>query len=267
MNRAAYEALPGLRWSVLKHMRRSPLHFRNPPEPPDGDALAIGTVTHILTLEPHRFAAEVAVWEGGTRRGKEWEAFREAAGERAIVKPEALDRCRAMAEAVRTHPVAGPLLVTGVAESPVRWIDEATGIECKALIDWLTPAGALVDLKTARTIDVHRFAASSHSLGYFGQLAFYRRGLAMRTGCAPEQVRALLVAVESAPPHDVAVYEPDEDTMAMADREVGELLARVRQCTDANEWPGAHATAIEPLRAPVYAMDDDYEFTATAEEI
>jgi len=54
----------------------------------------------------------------------------------------------AMAEAIRQHPIAGPLFTpgTGKAEQSIYWTDPATGVRCRVRPDWLR-GSIIVDYK------------------------------------------------------------------------------------------------------------------------
>jgi hypothetical protein len=232
--------------------------------------MSLGRAVHVAVLEPEKLASEVAVTPDGTERrskaGREaWQAFVEASAGKTIVSPEQYAEALAISAAVRGHKVAAEYLAEGRGEVSVVWTDSATGLACKARLDWLR-ARSFCDLKTARSIDRHRFAGQAWSLGYFHQCAFYRRGLAGDAGMAIGQVRAVIIAVENTTPYDVAVYEPDEDTMDAADREVDALLARLAECRRTDLWPGGHPD-VETLRAPVYALDDDYDWEVSSREV
>jgi len=290
MNFGEYTRLPGVNWSSLKHLRRSALHFQYAQEVEDEEskAMRLGGSTHCSILEPDEFPRRYVLLptepdrslNRATKEGKaRWAAwleahpgdegldadayklavFRDANPGKTPLSAGDYDNAIAMRNAVRQHPVAGPLLLKGEAEQVLQWRD-ALGLECKGRIDWRRNRAAFVDLKTARLIDQYRFAAAAWALGYFHQLAFYRRGIAKLERCSREMVTAQIIAVENTPPFDVAVYEPDAESLEKADAEIDELLARLVLCRETNEWPGAHVGGVEPLRAPVYALDDDYEF-------
>src|SRR5512133_3499649 len=77
---AEYLQLPGLSISALKLLRQSPLKFKHNLTAPrvETAAMALGTAVHTAVLEPHRLPTDYITWEGGTRRGKEWDAFKAA---------------------------------------------------------------------------------------------------------------------------------------------------------------------------------------------
>ena len=69
---------------------------------------------------------------------------------------------------------------------------------------------------------------------------------------------ALTLAVEKAAPFDVGVFEIDRVSLSIAADEVAELMSKLRQCIDADHWPGRYSE-IQALQLPawVYASDDD----------
>lgn len=264
MDFSIYRALPAINWSSLKHMRDSALAYRYRLEAPveDTPALALGRVTHALVFEPDTFERDYAIWEGGTRRGKDWEEFKAANEGRTIFKPEEIDRSIGMADAVRRHPLVQQYLVGGVFESTLTWRDEDTDLECKARPDWIIPdSKILLDLKTARSIDGRRFGAAAAAYGYHCQMAHYAAGVLAVHGWLPKRV--LIVAVETDPPHDVAIFELDADAMWAGKEEVAELMERLRQCIVTDRWPGRYEDE-QALQLPAWMFADDEDADADA---
>jgi exodeoxyribonuclease VIII len=262
-----YVKLAGLNWSTLKHMAVSPLHFQHACtfKRKDSDALALGRATHCAILEPERFAAEVVVFDG-TRRGKEWDAFKAENARRTILKPDDFDYCIGMRDAVRANPQAMAYLERGRAEVPIEWVDKETGQRCKSRLDWVsTSSPAIVDLKTARSIDSRAFGAQAARLMYHGQLAFYSRGWSEVTGEIPPVV---IIAVESEPPFDVGVFTLDpEEALYAGWKLCRDLIDRVAECKSVNCWPGRYSRETE-LDLPSWAFDEEDrgELTATVTE-
>lgn len=254
MTIADYSKLPGINWSTLKEMRRSPLHYQyrlaNPLE--DSARLAMGRAIHTAILEPDMFPLQYAVWTGDRRAGKEWESFKAANAGRTIIKADEYQTCLAMRDAVRRHTAAA-LAIQGIeTEKPITWTDEATGLPCKGRLDGLGKY-AILDLKSTADLDPVRFGATAARLGHHCQLAFYRRGMRATTGLDyPVQI----IAVESSAPHDVAVFTLDESVLYAGDEEITELLAKVKKCQDANEWPGRYP-AETTLQLPNWAFGSD----------
>jgi len=257
MTHDEYDALPGVRWSQLRRMADSPAHYQAALTRTwaDTPALALGRLTHTLTLQPELFDSEYAVWRGGRRAGKEYEAWEAQNAGKSHVREQDLDAAQAIATAVRSCPLVQPYLEGARYEVGTAWRDEPTGLVCRALLDWCPP-GALLDLKTTRSTDPGAFARSAAQYGYHGQMAHYAEGYRAMTGAYPERV--LLVAVESAPPYDVVVYD-----MA-GSLEPGRtwrrtLLDRLADCIASGQYPG-RASEILPLDLPAWAGgQDDYD--------
>ena len=250
-----YNALDAVNWSTLKALRDSPLHYRhvlaNPR--PDSDTFRLGRATHCAVLEPDRFALDFVVWTGGRRAGKDYDAFCAAVGDRTMLTEDQYATALAIRDAVRSCPLAMPLLKSGRPELSVKWTDEPTGLACKGRMDWLAPDGVIVDLKTARSIESRAFGQQSGKLGYHNQLAFYADGV---VGADMHSYpRAVIIAVESAPPHDVAVYEVEAPALGLGRDENRRLLDRLAECRASGIWPGRY-TEPQSLHLPAWMFGD-----------
>ena len=252
-----YRAAPGVNWSTLKHIARSPLHYQhalaNPTEPTA--AMQAGTLAHLATLEPARFAAEVVLppddvlGKGGRRSTKAYREWADAqpAGV-TIASADEVATAQAIADAVRTHPVASALLAEARCEVPLYWTDPIAETPCKGLADILVddPSSALVDALSAKpyapvladlktTSDLPGFARQAGRMGYHGQLAHYAAGVQAECGVTPA---VFIVAVESAAPHDVAVYRLQDEDLERGFAYRDELLATLARCEALGDWPG-----------------------------
>jgi exodeoxyribonuclease VIII len=135
------------------------------------------------------------------------------------------------------------LTSTAQMERILTWTDEATGIRCKCRPDLFDPASRLVlDLKTTRSVDIRRFGHDVARYQYHGQVAHYSAGITAALGWTPEQ--HILIAVESAPPHDVATFPLDADTLRTGAEKVAALLAQLAECRATNTWPGRYPIPI-----------------------
>lgn len=264
----AYVTHPGLNWSRLRHIDRSPLHYRHAiehPSPPSASQ-SLGTLAHFAVLEPHRLNA-VAVPPAdvlGKNGARSTKAYREWADEQPagtiIASQGEVDEAWAIGDAVRAHGVAFALLTGSEVEVPLFW--EERGRAMKALCDVLhrqasealafvlgiepgTPV--LCDLKT--TSDLSGFARHAARYGYHGQLAHYAAGVEAETGEAPE---AYIIAVESSAPYDVAVYHLT-DALAAGRRMRARLLDTLDRCEASDSWPGV-SPSIVALDVPSWAQ-------------
>lgn len=253
-----YRALPGLNWSLLKHAAESPKRFKyfESHDRPDTLAMLVGRAVHCSVLEPDRFPLEFPVWQGGRRQGKTWESFVDALPVTAsVLSISEYERCLAIRDAVRAHPVAARLLDREgtLTEHVVQWTDKDTGLDCKARFDAVNPYGYLLDLKTTQHIDERRFTRTVADMAYHAQAAFYCAGFESAYGAG--QV-FYFIAVESEPPHDVAVYVLDDDSLWAGEELVKSLLRRVKDCRETGQWPGMYPT-LQTLTLPAWAFPDD----------
>jgi hypothetical protein len=254
-----YLAIDAINVSTLKEMRRSPQHYAHRLATPREDTarLALGRATHTAVLEPDRFLLDYALFPGERRAGKVWEEFQAANAGKTILKRDEYETCLAMRDAVRAHPVASALLRDGRAEESVTWEDEATGLQCKARIDW--HGYAMLDLKTTADVDAGRFAMTAARLGYHLQLAFYSRGLRANGIDLPVKI----VAVEATAPHDVAVFGVEEETLVAGSDACDDLLRSVSQCRTLKFWPGRYSTE-QVFRLPTWAVTTGEDATGIA---
>lgn len=261
---ADYRAWPALSISLLKELRRSPRHYRYISEHPRTSApMMLGTAAHCATLEPERFGRDYAVWTRRTdsgrmapRNGKAWDAFVAESSGREILTEDEVSLALAIADAVRTDPVAAKYLEAGDPEVTLEW--EFNGRACKGRPDWITMQDGepvLVGLKTARECRHFAFGAAAAKLGHHLQWAWYFDGYKTITG---RPARMVEIVVESAPPHAVVVYAIPDDILEQGREEYLQLLDLLTRCEAEGYWPGpAETEQILSLPSWVYGSDDD----------
>lgn len=252
-----------LNHSTLKHMARSPKHFkhaRDTPDPSETDSKRFGTGAHALLLEPARFATDVvpapinektgAPYGSGT---KAWAEYAARYPGKIVLTGDEIDAMRALSAAVFEDEDAAALLRIdgGMSEVCMVWDCPVTGLRCKGRVDrWIPRPEKMVlrvDVKTTRSAEWGAFGRSMVEYGYHTQEAFYARGAA----ALGYRSRGYIIAVESEAPHGINVAPIDVETMTQADSIVGEWLARVKKCTSENAWPGYHRPCAE-FMAPEY---------------
>lgn len=220
-------------------------------------ALVLGAGAPITTVPDELLSADGAARSAAAR---EWKAGAIADGI-TVVSPAELDTITAMAERLRSHPIAGKLLTgEGVAEQAMFWRDEATDVWRRGLVDWTTTYRSLYgndypvicDYKTTTDASPDGFARSVYTYGYHQQDAWYRDGYATLRDVEPD---FLIIAQETTPPYLVAVYQLD----AFAQR-AGEALNRraidlYARCVKTDTWPG-YDEDVTLLALPPWAEHD-----------
>lgn len=257
-----YLKLEGVSITRLKELRRSAQHYRhrllNPEEKP---SLSLGRAAHCAVLEPERFERDFAIWsrrtEGGAmapRRGQVWDAFEAENRGKDIITLDQYDDAIAMQAAIRGNEDAMRYLGAGDPEVTLQW--EFAGHRCKGRIDWLTPDGILVGLKTARDCRPFQFGSQAARLGYHLQWAYYADGYQLVTGRKARKVVEIVVEPEA--PHAVVVYVIPDDVQLQGEEEYVALLNRLAEHQRTKEWPGpAPGEQILTLPSWVYGTDDE----------
>ncbi len=250
-----------VRYSLLKYLRGadgSPFHYhyRLHHPTPETDAMRLGTLIHTAVFEPDKLMEEYSVWNGA-RRGKEYTAFKDTAEkqDRIVITDKDWTTACAVRDSIRNHPVIGPYLDDGEPEVTLEWVNRETGLKCRSRVDWIGD-DYMLDLKTTATgISPRLFSASSWKMAYWFQAAMYQEGYA-ETHQGQVQ-RMGIIAAESKPPYAARLYWLSDAGLVAAWDEYIECLKMVRDCMDADTWPGPEAeTTLEP---PAWAVQEQEE--------
>lgn len=257
-----YGAIDAINQSSLKHIAKSPLHYKHALENKIKQTASMfrGTAAHTAILEPVRFMKDYAVFDGERRAGKKWDAFEAENSHKTIIKESEFNTAMAMRDAVHSDPVARQYVTALEVEAVMVWRDAETGLLCKGRTDGIKRTPVIVDVKSAKDVSAHWFAKQAANLNYHLQASFYSDGYEVITGDEPEYV---IVAVESAAPHDVVVYRLDEDVIANGRNAYRDMLKKVAECRAANKWPGYSGGLEVNLVLPKWAVpDEDDDFAA-----
>lgn len=258
-----YAAIQALNWSTAKLIETSPRLLRWRAEHPaaDTDALRVGRAIHCASLESERWrTAYVAKPHFGDMRTKiarrarmDWLATLPPAVEMLSAEEHALaERCAA---AVREHPVARDLLRSGRAEEIITWTDEATGVDCKARLDFIAPL-YVVDLKSSRHSSVRMIVRQFADLLYHGQIAMYHDG-AIAAGLIPSDADGpYAIVVQTVEPYDVVALELSRAALETGRELYRSCLRKYVACQAADWWPGISPDLIT-LDLPPWAAGGD----------
>lgn len=212
--------------------------------------MRLGSLVHCAVLEPHELPHRyMRIPDGLDRRTKDGKAAwleLERSG-LDLIKAADWDVAMAMADATLLHPAASELLTIpdGMAELSFWWSDG--DLRCKCRPDWLA-GDVIVDLKTTTDASPLGFARAVVNFGYHLQAAHYLAGV----GAA----RFVFIAVEKAPPYAVGVYELDAAALATGEQLRQEALHLIRQCRQADQWPG-YGDNCQTLALPKWAVPTD----------
>lgn len=250
VRRDEYDQIERVNYSALKMIAKSPAHYAHglTQRYSDTDAKKFGRAFHIAVLEPERFRSAVAVWDGGTRRGKEWDAFRAKHAQREILTESEYERCLALQKAVRGDAIASRYVSRGRAEVTMEWA--INGVPCKGRIDFDSPE-AIVDLKSTRDASPDGFGKESWRYRYHTQGAWYGDGYEASGGPRKPYV---LIAAEHEPPYIVQVYRMPDIALDLGREEYRLWLDKLAYCREQNHWPG-YVEGEQELTLPRWAVD------------
>jgi hypothetical protein len=245
MDFTEYKAIEAINASSIKKGRESMLQMReamtggySDPTP----AMRLGSLTHLMVLEPERAEAEIVTFDG-TRRGKAWDEFAAQYDPENIVKPDELDVLRRMRDAVYANAFAVSLINTSKHEVSSRW--EGSYGEAKARLDMLGDSW-FADLKTTTSVEPAAFGKQFFSLGYDLQYGWYS---------IPAQTDdCITIALRNKPAYDCVVYDTPRDVVRKGREEAIEIAMRYRECCEDGEWPGVSDTGREELEVPAWMM-------------
>lgn len=235
--------LAPLHFSQLKHIARSPLHFKHALSTSRKDKrhFRIGRAVDML----HTGNTEKLIIYPGERRGKKWADFEAAqpADAEIITESEKLD-IYGMAGALHKRTDALDLL-QGDRQRMFQW--SIAGRPCEGTPDCFTWR-RVTDLKSTRNADPRRFKWDARKLGYHAQLSWYAHGL--RAAKLAEPTECYIVAVESEAPYPVVVYQLTPDDLERGAKLWRGWFETLRTCEESDHWPG-YTEGIVPLDLPI----------------
>ena len=243
---AEYLAIDAVSASLLhKLATTTPLHARAYMTQPREDtaALILGEATHYAILEPELFHLRYCVApkvDKRTKAGKEeWAEFVASHPKHVALSQEEFDAADAMRVATAAHGEAlrylhGP----GMNEVTLTWTDKDTGLLCKARPDRICKVDGwtwVPDIKTCRSASPFMFSKAVAEYGYANKAAWYLDALDLKE---KRERRFLFIAVESKPPHAVALYELTDEAIEQGRLENRAALLTLAECKKSGAWPG-----------------------------
>lgn len=242
--------------------RHEQLHGR-----PPKTAFDFGHAAHkqVLGVGPQIVVVDAPSWKTKAAQTERDEAY--AAGQVPILAHEYAD-VEGMADALRRHPVASALFnpAAGDPEQSLFWVDEQTGVWCRARLDWLprpVEGRRLIvpDYKTCNSAELGHIQKAVHNYGYHQQDAFYLDGIkALGLDADPAFVFAFQ---EKTAPYLITVVQLTDEAKRIGRERNRQAIDIYRRCTEADHWPGYSddINAIEEISLPPWA-ERQHEETA-----
>jgi hypothetical protein len=159
-----------------------------------------------------------------------------------------------MAQAVREVPLARFMLdAVGDVETPVLW-DDPVGLPCKCRPDKRMPStGTVLDIKSSSDGSPWAFQKSLLNFNYALASRHYS------SGCQAERFVWLVVDIE--PPHEVFIYELDDESSQVAERQYRGVVSELAAAIETDDW-GLVPQGITKLSLPKWAMPKEANATS-----
>jgi exodeoxyribonuclease VIII len=272
ISRAEYEAQNAANQSLLKKGLRSWAHaydyLLNPPGPTP--ALQVGKAMHEAILEPDEFEKNWTTvpmnpetgkaYDRRTKEGKAaWAVHLEENPDKETLPIKDWMFVLQARRQVWDQPAAKALLGgAGMNEIGCVWIDEDTGMACKALLDRVTRLEGytwVVDVKSTQDASPKAWPRHVVRYGYHIQAAFYLDALAgvdRAKGHDPVDRRFVFLAFEKDPPFCVKAWACPPSLIEQGRAEYAGLLRGYKRCMEADEWPG-YGGGIDEFHLPEWA--------------
>ena len=258
-----YRAKEGVSSTDLKHIAKSPAHFRywkdNLQE--DTPALLFGRAVHKYALEKDDFFAEFAVAPNIDRRTKagkeEYALFVEESKDKDVITADDFEKIKEMRETLYATPFVDTLL-SGEKELSYFTKDAETGLIIKCRPDCLTQVGdthILIDYKSCTDASGDVFMRDAIKLMYDLQMAFYKDILDKITGF---EHSVIFIAQEKTPPYCVNVMEANEYFIKSGRDMYRTMLNTYKECADSGNWYGYMQGEINSLGLPNW-LQKQYE--------
>lgn len=253
-----------VRFSSLKHMSRSPIHYWDAVQLDRDDTMAmrLGRGAHAMVLgEP------VILYPGKTRQGKVWERFAAEHADKEILIRSEWAKAVGIATAIQRHPDASQLLYDcTVLEQIIEW--EFMGRKCTSRPDSRALDGRVItDLKTTQCAEPEKFKRDAMYRGYNAQLSFYDQASEYMTGRQADEL--YVAAVESKRPFAVTILRLTDEARDRGRRLTRLWFEQLLACEAMNHYP-AYVDHVVDLDTPdggdlkLTIDGDEYDFDAAA---
>jgi PDDEXK-like domain of unknown function (DUF3799) len=217
-------------------------------EPPEKqEKFSIGSVSHIMLLEPHTFNHCVVVVRGKTKDGKPSDGYSSQdakdqrdeairAGKTPIL-PKQLDEIYRARDALFAHAFVRDAFKNGRLEQSIFWKHPIHGFWCRARPDFIADGMShLNDYKATANASPQNFGRHAYNLGYYRRAAWYLEGIEAVTGIKPPHY--WFCSQEIRAPYLTSVVELDHIALEAGRDENNLAAATFARCLGTGDWYG-----------------------------
>lgn len=224
------------------------------------DKFTIGTVSHVIFLEPHLFDERVVIADFDDWRKNDAKALRKAAKEegKTAILVKHMDQVRAARRAFMANKFVQGAFDDGQFEQSMFWRHPVYGFWCRARPDFFANSITHVnDYKATANANPDNFGRHAYNMGYHRRAAWYMEGMEAIFGRRPDHY--WFVSQEIKSPYLTAVCELDWQALEAGQDENNHAAAIFAECMKSGDWPGyrdrEHPTVDRAFRKglPTYA--------------
>ncbi len=257
-----YHAAPGMSYSALKELRKSPAHYQAYLRK-EHDREVIGTGTHMRVLETERFERLIfRVVNRMSKENKAKEKEAEEAGLFVVTEKEYTQICR-QSDAIMNDPDCRAYLSAGKAEQSIFWREPLVNLDtgedlgesllCRSRVDYLRDDGVMIDLKYFNSVEEEEVRKQVLRMKYHWQSAFYTKGGREVLGSGHDMF--VHIFVTDSDPFVARPFVLGDASIDKARIEYTPLLIQFNECLRTNRWPAFErpAAGITQIELPDYA--------------
>jgi len=267
-----YSRWDAVNHSRLRHLDKTPFHARyeelHPRE--SSNYQELGHNIHAALLEPERFEDTFIVAPDVDRRTKAGKAIwaehvAKANGKTVLTESDYACLEGLKANAALHETINGVLYGKGESELSIVWVDQETGLLCKARLDRLTKIGSwpfVIDVKSTHApAATYTWQTAVNKYRLHQQAAHYLNGI---QAVAPleggEYARKFAwIVCETVGPYAVRIFEADDRALEIGRDEVARNLAKYKACKESGVWPswdqGMEIVGLPPWAMSRYDLD------------
>lgn len=258
-----YRSCPGLSYSMIKDLRKSPQHLMakllHPDTPTYSQLIGIGTHEFLLeSSDDPRLIVRPPQLSPYTDSGKKWKSDKIAEG-RVVITEEDMENIHGMKNAIMNDPELAACITQSKKE--VSCFAELEVLEhkvyCKARIDCVPDnSDSLLDIKTcSRADDIDKLAWNCLNYCYHLQCYHYLMVFnATRNQTEPPRENFVFAFVESERPWGVRKVMFNHEFLALANKQWQESLLLYISCISKGEFP-CYDRGITVIKPPKLSSD------------
>ena len=241
-----YHASAGISRSAISEFLKSPLHYWdryiNPNKPAfkASKSFEVGSAAHVYLLENEKFHATYSVvpkFSGKGMKAAKEEFLAQNQG-KEFISQKNFDDVMGVVKSIEGHLTALEFITGAIYEQSIYWVDEDTGLLCKARPD-IWHGNMIVDLKTTECAKASKFQYSISEYDYHIQAAMILE--AIKVAALEEHLNYVFVVAETKRPYPAVSYPLNQQSIFQGRDEYKNTLHKMKECFEKfgkDKWPG-----------------------------